>query len=106
MDMLIRTQNKRQLVDLQNITINIEEHDLCIYKDLSSKKFWCVEVEIEDKDKIKILGMYSTEEKAIRVLDMIEEEYQEPIYITDIGGEYAKYDHKVFHMPEDSEVIV
>lgn len=51
------------------------------------------------------LGKYSTKEKAIKVLDMIQEQCLEPTYISDIGsGEYAKYEHVVFQMPEDCEV--
>ena len=37
---------------------------------------------------------------------MIEAEYNAPIYINKIAYQYEKYDHEVFHMPEDSEVIV
>jgi hypothetical protein len=40
-------------------------------------------------------GNYSTEEKAIKVLDMIENEFQ-----TEIRK------HRVFQMPQDSEVSV
>lgn len=40
-----------------------------------------------------ILGTYSTEEKAIKVLDMIQEQYQLSIH-----------NCNVFQMPQDSEV--
>lgn len=61
-----------------------------------------------------LLGTYSTEEKAIKVLDMIQEEYLKHIYGT--GGEMATADiyiqpfafipPKVFQMPSDEEIEV
>ena len=45
------------------------------------------------------LGIYSTEEKAIKVLDMIESKYTE-------GNEWLSVAGKVFQMPQDSEVNV
>ena len=51
------------------------------------------------------VAIYSTEEKAIKVLDMIQEKFQEPIYQNDIGGnEIAIYKNVVFQMPKDEEV--
>lgn len=60
------------------------------------------------------LGTYSTEEKAIKVLDMITEEYGKHYYGQ--GGQMATADYyvppfafippKVFQMPQDSEVEV
>ena len=95
MDMLIRSQDKRHLVKLKNITIN----ECIAYTDEGKKNVWNV------YSKEKKLGSYSTREKAIRVLDMIEEEYHRPTYVTDLGGEYEVYGRDVFQMPEDTEVI-
>lgn len=51
------------------------------------------------------IGSYSTKEKAIQVLDMIEERYNEPVYLNEIcNHEYAKYEPETFHMPQDNEV--
>ena len=51
------------------------------------------------------IGDYSTKEKAIKVLDMIQEEYLKPIYQNFIDeNEVAIYKNKVFQMPQDSEV--
>lgn len=51
------------------------------------------------------LGKYNTRETAIKVLDMIQEAYQEPIYQNDIGcNEIAIYKNTVFQMPKDEEV--
>lgn len=53
------------------------------------------------------IAKYSTEQKALNVLDMIEEHYDEPIYHSDIGsGEIAEYRAKTFKMPADDEVEV
>ena len=97
MDMLIRSQNKRHLVKLKSVTINKTAY----YSDECKKIVWNIW-----NGEEKILGTYSTEEKAIRVLDMIEEEYHRPTYVTDLGGEYEVYGRDVFHMPEDAEVDV
>lgn len=51
-------------------------------------------------------GEYSTQEKAIKVLDMLCELYQEPFYANDISeSEVAIYENIVFHMPQDDDVI-
>ena len=93
MDMLIRSQDKKHLVELRSITIN----EYLVYID-EEKVVWDIE------QTGKKLGRYSSEEKAIRVLSMIEEEYHRPTYVTDLGGEYEVYGRDVFHMPEDAEV--
>ena len=95
--MLIRSQDKRYLVKLKSLTIN----KCFIYPDGGKKVVW----NISDTER-NTLGIYSTEEKAIRVIDMIEEEYHRPTYVTNIEGEYEVYGRDVFHMPEDTEVIV
>lgn len=61
-----------------------------------------------------VIGTYSTEEKAIKVLDMIQEEYGKHYYGQ--GGQMATADYyvppfafippKVFQMPNDEEVEV
>ena len=90
--MLIRTQSKRRLINLNTISsIEIDTNDNSIYA--------------KNRGIYYFLGEYSTEEKALKVLDMIEERTNEPIYINDIGGnEYAKYPAPSFHMPQDNEV--
>lgn len=88
--MIIRSQNKGCIVNLDNI-MEIAVHDK---KVVCSGSYSCV----------GFLGIYSTEEKAIKVLDMIcnfaDEKHYEKI-VTEkcgcIGG-------VVFNMPQDSEV--
>ena len=91
--MLIRSQDKKNLVNINTINgLGIGEYGTYnIYALINSGQY--------------LLGKYSTEEKAIRVLDMIEERTNEPIYINDIGGnEYAKYLPPSFNMPQDGGV--
>lgn len=53
-----------------------------------------------------LLGEYSTKEKALKVLDEIEEFINEPIYTNELANEYAHYVRSVYQMPQDDEVIV
>ena len=91
--MLIRSQNKQVLVNLDQI-------NSIIYDDFNKT------VDAYAMQTHFRLGKYTSEEKALKVLDMIEAEYNAPIYINKIAYQYEKYDHEVFHMPEDNEVIV
>lgn len=81
--MWIRSQNKRRIVELKGI-INLDgDFDIVIYSSSSplSRPF--------------VLGNYSTKEKGIKVLDMIQKKLEsEGIYK---GKE-------VFQMPQDDEV--
>ena len=52
-----------------------------------------------------MLGTYSSKEKAIKVLDMIQEHIEAPIYTNVRAVEYDHYDRAVFQMPKDDEVI-
>lgn len=86
--MLIRSQDKKSFTT--NLDLSVME---------IAKRH-----EIVD-GKGNTVAIYSTEEKAIKVLDMIQEKFQEPIYQNDIGGnEIAIYKNVVFQMPKDEEV--
>lgn len=77
--MLIRSQDKRILINMNNVSsIEVGDNELRIFAD--------------DGETIYDLGSYSTKEKAMKVLDMIQEAC--------ING------HIDFQMPEDSEVEV
>lgn len=91
--MLIRSQDKYNLVNINTINgLGIGEYGTYkIYALVNGGQYF--------------MGKYSTEAKAFKVLDMIEEKTNEPIYINEIGnGEYAKYFHSSFQMPQDDEV--
>ena len=81
--MLIRSKDKKTLVNLDNTNaIRIYEGDTGFTVDA-----WGVSIDYE-------IGEYSTEEKAIKVLDMIQNNFED--YIKNV----------VFQMPQDEEVEV
>ena len=89
--MIIRSQDKRGFVNLANIDT------VCVSSE------W--EIFAFDNNAKSFIGIYSTEEKAIKALDMIQQEYLQPIYQNVIDeNEVAIYKNKVFQMPQDSEV--
>lgn len=86
--MWIRIQNKKQLV---------EASDLYIAK---RGKGYSIST-----GKGTDFGTYSTIEKAVKVMDMIQEKILSPHYQNDIGAnKIAIYKEKIFEMPQDSEV--
>lgn len=93
---MIRSQSGNSLINLNHsVGIGIKE---------SFEGILIVGESTTDEYK---LGKYSSEEKALKVLDMIEEHVNEPIYHTEVGnGEIAEYRHATFTMPVDDEVEV
>ena len=79
--MLIRSQDKKELVQMNKILIQVSGTEVICY-DISC---------IADEGYVR-LGKYESEIKAIKVLDMIQEAY--------VNG------HIDYQMPEDSEVVV
>lgn len=113
--MLIRSQNKKYLVNTNNIIFYVMDSEVICFG-ISG---------IEDSDYI-ILGHYETETKAMKVLDMIQEAYEEYkincTFLTGFTGQRTIVEsndirvngfeelvksfkkNMVFQMPEDSEV--
>lgn len=110
--MLIRSQNKEVLATLELLfDIEVSGGVISARRDMS----WCC-----------LLGEYSTKEKAMKVLDMIQEAYADaeliPMTVPNIGKMFAEapaskenellaeaigkalMNKMVFQMPEDSEV--
>lgn len=87
--MLIRSQDKKTLVNLDNTNA------ICIYEGDTgfTVDAWGVSIDYE-------IGEYSTEEKAIKVLYMIQEQYAS--YSLRWGMDCSSF--AVFQMPQDSEV--
>ena len=83
--MLIRSQDKTALVKFENIVVNPK------LPDSLSVICWSWQ-DAQRSGGYFILGKYSTKEKAMKVLDMIQEAY--------VNG------HIDYQMPEDSEVVV
>lgn len=115
--MLIRSQNKAFLLNFSNLTVAyIVKDDECFV--ISS---------LEDENRYR-LGGYSSEAKAMKVLDMIQESYEEYkincTFLTGFTGHRAIVEsgdihvngfkelvksfkkNTFFQMPEDSEVEV
>lgn len=83
--MLIRSQNKKILIDMTNLII-------CL--DKSNTKVICFHTAAMDGEACAILGEYSTTEKAVRAINMIEDAYD--------YHEVAR--GHVFQMPRDEGV--
>ncbi|MBE5867969.1 MAG: hypothetical protein E7293_03295 [Lachnospiraceae bacterium] len=100
--MLIRTQNKEGLYNLNalNGLLYNESHEYNRGKDVGIKHEICIDTGVLDA-----IAEYSTKEKAIKVLDMIQEKYCEPV-TCDVFSDNEKYiySRSVFQMPQDSEV--
>ena len=89
--MLIRSQDKRILINMNNVSsIEVGDNELRIFAD--------------DGETIYDLGSYSTKEKAIKVLDMIQEAYERYEYEKAFKTGLTLLE--TFQMPEDSEVVV
>ena len=91
--MLIRSQNKKYLVSMNNIAFYVMDSEVICFGIFG----------IEDSDYI-ILGHYETEAKAMKVLDMIQEAYCKFMSVKNDDAWSGK--ESVFYMPEDSEVEI
>ena len=97
--MIIRSQDKKTIANIDCIdTITIIGEEIRYF--------------YGSENSFGILGYYSTEEKAVKVLDMIQEMYEKTLY-NEYGlmatanfyvPPFAFIPPKVFQMPEDSEV--
>lgn len=104
--MLIRSQDKKAIIKLSKIIIYQKDDE----------DWQILSIDTPDSEAAcPILGHYSSEEKAIKVLDMIELEYRKYLHVA--GGpalmkggmdvQPAAYNiPKVFQMPQDDEVII
>ncbi len=91
--MLIRSQNKTILLNFSNSTV--------VYIAKNDKDFVISSLENENRYK---LGKYSSEAKAMKVLNMIQEAYCKFMSVKNDDAWDGK--ESVFYMPEDSEVEV
>lgn len=101
--MLIRTQDKRSLVDMSGMTIRVCTEDSNIpgrYVIVAYSNYTTGYVR-------EMLGIYSSSEKTMKVLDIIQDAYLSPIVRNVVNdNEVEIYQNKVFEMPADSEVNV
>lgn len=89
--MLIRSQDKRMIVNFDNI---------CTVSAFPEKD--SEDIYVEDGTGSLMVGRYSTKEKAMKVLDMIQEAYCKFMSVKNDDAWDGK--ESVFYMPEDSEV--
>ena len=89
--MLIRSQDKRMIVNFDNI---------CTVSAFPEKE--SEDIYVEDGTGSLMAGRYSTKAKAMKVLDMIQEAYCKFMSVKNDDAWGGK--ESVFYMPEDSEV--
>ena len=92
--MWVRSQNKKVLINANNIRIISDSRSYDIICDFYDGEYY-------------YLGEYSTEEKAMKVMDMIQNaitgtrfEFTDIVRDCDLAGIEI---HNVFNMPQDSE---
>lgn len=92
--MLIRSQDKTKLVNMDNSVlidfIKRQTGTIILYAN-TEKNCWDI-------------GTYSTEEKTIKVLDMIQKHHEQIKESEFLGCENAHYVERTLQMPQDSEV--
>ena len=93
--MWLRSQNKEMLINANNIRIISDSHSYDIICDFYDGEYY-------------YLGEYSTKEKALKVMDMIQNaitgtrfEFTDIVRDCDLAGIEI---HNVFNMPKDEEV--
>lgn len=94
--MLIRSQDKKSFINMNTVSQLYVDDDDNITADFNNS----------DDDGFEIIGQYSSEAKAIKVLDMIQAEYIKVRISLDKQGYIEEVFNlpKVFQMPSDEEV--
>lgn len=93
--MLIRSQDKTALIKFENIVINLKLPE--------SLKVICWSLQDAQRSGgYFVLGEYSTKEKSLKVLDMIQEAYERYEYEKAFKTGLALFE--AFQMPEDGSV--
>lgn len=118
--MLIRSQDKERIMNFTGASVGIDQ-------EMSNDNNICIAI-FYSENAYEELGEYSTQEKALKVLDMIQEAYADaeliPMTVPNIGKMFqeapaskenellaetigkALMNKMVFQMPADSEVVV
>lgn len=95
--MLIRSQDKTALVKFENIVINLKLPE--------SLRVICWSLQDAQRSGgYFVLGEYSTKEKSLKVLDMIQEAYMKFMSVKNDDAWNGK--EAIFQMPEDGSVEV
>lgn len=91
MGIWIRSQDKQTLVNIDGLYIASLIKGIYIVCSIRDNK----------------LGRYSSKEKALKVVDMIQQHIEESMYINDIDShEHAFYPKEIFQMPRDDEIKI
>ena len=95
--MLIRSQDKKKLLSIENT----------MFLDTGNGKQICAQY---PNNETLVIGEYSTEEKAINVLDQIQEVYETSLYSDHafdhsavVERPYVFASNKVFQIPKDED---
>ena len=102
--MLIRSQDKERIMNFTGASVGIDQ-------EMSNDNNICIAI-FYSENAYEELGEYSTQEKALKVLDMIQEAYSEYQIMLNFSVSYLhEFKEKtdgfaIFQMPEDSEVEV
>lgn len=104
MGIWIRTQDRNMIAIVESLVIYRQEkltkdgveYFEDMYRDEKDNEntYWC----------ISELGYYSSKDKALKVLNKIQEHIKKPTYTNDLVNEHAHYGKEVFQMPQDDEV--
>lgn len=97
--MLIRSQDKKILCPLKPMCVHPLIKNEKVYGRIIEK----YQIHICIGAEYGIIAEYSTEEKAIKVLDMIEDAYKS-CNREHLMGNFAFVQNKVFQLPQDEEV--
>lgn len=100
--MLIRSQDKKSLCNYNSgIVTCFEKYDYeVINNSMVPTKIEGYNIFFSNNGNEILLGFYSTKEKSIKVLDMIEDAYKS-CNREHLMGNYAFVQNKVFLMPQD-----
>lgn len=98
--MLIRTQDRRSLVDMTGATINIDQYE----RELSTGTIYQYNIIVYSNTVKETLGRYSSYKKALKVLDMIQKTYESTTSQLSINGFLITQCNKVFEMPADEDI--
>jgi len=103
--MLIRSQNKLQLLNLSNGHLSIDF--------FNKKRVLFCGLSFAEREDYTCIGEYSTEAKAIKVLDDIQNTYQTRLYYDNLFDQsanicrpYTFTQNMIFQMPKDEDVIL
>ena len=91
--MLIRSQDKKSLINMDAVSQIYLDSDNAITIDFNNS----------DGEGFEIIGEYSSEAKAIKVLDKIQDDYNYCEFIK-IAGQGVRQLDFTFQMPSDEEI--